>query len=147
MPTSRRPDRLVVDANPILAALLGGQARRLLLEAPIREFAVPETVLAEVTEHLPRLALKLGMGPSLLHYALDLLPLRPYPPRAYRASVVAARKQIADRDPDDVDVLALALRLDVPVWSNDRDFEGTGIERMTTAELLSAFFGPSGRSR
>jgi len=60
---------------------------------------------------------------------------------------VAARKQIADRDPGDVDVLALALRLDVPVWSNDRDFEGTGVERMTTAELLSAFFGPSGRSR
>ena len=147
MPTSRRPDRLVVDANPILAALLGGQARRLFFEAPIREFAVPETVLAEVTEHLPRLALKLGMGPSLLDYALDLLPLRPYPPRAYRASVVAARKQIADRDPDDVDALALALRLDVPVWSNDRDFEGTGIERMATAELLSAFFGPSGRSR
>jgi len=147
LPTSRRPDRLVVDANPILAALLGGQARRLFFEAPIREFAVLETVLAEVAEHLPRLALKLGMGPSLLDYALDLLPLRPYPPRAYRASVVAARKQIADRDPDDVDALALALRLDVPVWSNDRDFEGTGIERMATAELLSAFFGPSGRSR
>lgn len=138
MPTSRRPDRLVVDANPILAALLGGQARRLFFEAPIREFAVPETVLAEVTEHLPRLALKLGMAPTLLDYALDLLPLRPYPPRAYRASVGAARKRIADRDPDDVDVLALALSLDVPVWSNDRDFEGTGIERITTAELYPA---------
>jgi predicted nucleic acid-binding protein len=109
-------------------ALLGGQARRLVFQAPIREFAVPETVLAEVTEHLPRLALKLGMGPSLLGYALDLLPLRAYPLRAYRASVVAARKQIADRDPEDVHVRALALSLDVPAWSNDRDFARSSAE-------------------
>ncbi len=33
-----------------------------------------------------------------------------------------------------------------PTERKDRDFEGTGIERMTTAELLSTFFGPSGRS-
>ncbi len=98
----------------------------MFFEAPIREFAVPETVVAEVREHLPRLALKLEMVPVFLDYALDLLPLRRYPPRAYRGSVVAARKRIADRDPDDVDVLALALSLDLPVWSNDRDFEGVG---------------------
>ncbi len=39
MPTSRRPERLVVDANPILAALLGGMARRILFETDIQEFA------------------------------------------------------------------------------------------------------------
>jgi predicted nucleic acid-binding protein len=141
LPTSRRPGKLVVDANPILAALLGGQARRIFFEAPIREFAVPEVVLSEVREHLPRLALRLGAAPAFLEYALDLLPVRPYPPRAYRDSIAEARRRVEQRDPDDVDVLALTLRLDVPLWSNDRDFEGTGIERLTTAELLSMFFG------
>jgi predicted nucleic acid-binding protein len=143
LPTSRRPGRLVVDANPILAALLGDQARRIFFEAPIREFAVPELVLSEVREHLPRLALKLGAVPAFLEYALDLLPLRPYPPRAYRDSIAEARRRVERRDPDDVDVLALTLRLEVPLWSNDRDFEGTGIERLTTAQLLRLFFGPS----
>jgi predicted nucleic acid-binding protein len=142
LPTSRRPGRLIVDANPILAALLGGQARRVFFEAPIREFAVPEVVLSEVREHLPMLALKLGAAPAFLGYALDLLPLRPYAARAYRDSMAEARRRIARRDPDDVDVLALTLRLEVPLWSNDRDFEGTGIERLTTAELLRVFFGP-----
>lgn len=143
MPTSRRPDRLVVDANPILAALLGGQARRVFFEAPIRELAVPETVVSEVREHLPRLALKLGSAPAFLEYALNLLPLRQYPARAYRASLAEARSRIGKRDPDDVDALALALHLDVPVWSNDRDFEGAGIEWLTTTEVLRLFFGPS----
>jgi predicted nucleic acid-binding protein len=126
LPTSRPPSRLVVDANPILAALLGGQARRVFFETPVREFAVPEIVLSEVREHVPRLATKLGMMPAFLDYALDLLPLRPYPARAYRRAMSEARRRIGSRDPNDVDVLALALQLRVPLWSNDRDFDGTG---------------------
>lgn len=71
MPTSGPPSRLVVDANPILAALLGGQARRVFFETPVREFAVPEIVLSEVREHLPRLATKLSMMPAFLEYTFD----------------------------------------------------------------------------
>jgi hypothetical protein len=33
-------------------------------------------------------------------------------------------------------VLALALQLNVAVWSNDNDFEDAGVEWHTTAELL-----------
>ena len=36
----------------------------------------------------------------------------------------------------DFDVLALVLHLGLPVWSSDNDFEETGIEWYTTAELL-----------
>jgi predicted nucleic acid-binding protein len=140
LPTSGPPSRLVVDANPILAALLGGQARRVFFEASVREFAVPEVVLSEVREHLPRLARKLGAMPAFLEYALELLPLRPYPARAYRTTMAEARRRIGSRDPDDIDVLALALRLRVPLWSNDRDFEGTGIEQLTTSDVLKRFF-------
>ena len=39
------------------------------------------------------------------------------------------------RDPEGVELLALALHLSLPVWSNDDDFELTGIEWYTTAEL------------
>ena len=143
MPTSGPPSRLVVDANPILAALLGGQARRVFFETSIREFAVPEVVLSEVREHVPRLAKKVGTMPAFLEYALDLLPLRRYPAQAYRRTMVEARRRIGKRDPDDIDVLALALRLQAPLWSNDRDFEGTGIEQLTTPDLLKLLFGPS----
>ncbi len=147
MPTSGPPSRLVVDANPILAALLGGRARRVFFETSVHELAVPEVVLSEVREHLPRLAQKVGAIPAFLEYALDLLPLRGYPASAYRGTMPEARRRIGSRDPDDIDVLALALRLRVPLWSNDRDFEGTGAEQMTTPDILKLFFGSSPRAR
>jgi hypothetical protein len=34
-------------------------------------------------------------------------------------------------------VLALALTLNLPVWSNDNDFEDSGVEWHTAAELLT----------
>jgi hypothetical protein len=33
-------------------------------------------------------------------------------------------------------ILALAMRFEVPLGSNDNDFEGCWMERVTTAELL-----------
>jgi predicted nucleic acid-binding protein len=47
------------------------------------------------------------------------------------------RKLIGGRDPDDIEILALTLHMKIPLWSNDNDFGGCGIERFTTAELLS----------
>ena len=43
---------------------------------------------------------------------------------------------MSDRDEDDIELLALAMKLRVPVWSNDRDFKHAGIEVFTTAKLL-----------
>ena len=145
MATSRRPERLVVDANPILSALVGGKARRIFFEGAIQEFAVPEAVIDEVRTHLPHLSRKMGIGRRFLDYALGLLPLTAYPPGAYHQTLADARRRIGQRDPDDVDVLGLTLQLQIPLWSNDRDFEGTGVEHLTTARLLTMFFGPSTR--
>ena len=39
-------------------------------------------------------------------------------------------------DPDDVELLAMALHLQVPIWSNDRDFEGLNVDSFTTEGLL-----------
>ncbi len=47
-----------------------------------------------------------------------------------------AARRIGKRDPDDNDLLALALALDVPIWSNDKDFEAAEIEFYTTARLF-----------
>jgi len=86
LPTSRKPARLVVDANAILAS-----------------------VLDEVRTYLPRLADTLGADATLLAFALDLLPLRVYQRVGDARAIREARRQIERRDPDDVDVLALRL--------------------------------------
>ncbi len=59
-----------------------------------------------------------------------------YGPQDYAGKVEKAARAIAKRDPDDVGLLALALTLGIPVWSNDNDFEDAPVERYTTARLL-----------
>jgi predicted nucleic acid-binding protein len=52
--------------------------------------------------------------------------------------VNGARERLRERDPEDAHALALAWTLELPLWSNDRDFEGQAVKRYTTATLLRA---------
>ena len=53
-----------------------------------------------------------------------------------KSHISDAEQRIGQRDPDDVDVLGLALHMALPVWTNDNDFEDAGVEWHTTAKLL-----------
>ena len=68
--------------------------------------------------------------------AVASLPVSIVAREVYARSIAQARKRIGWRDPDDVELLAVTLQFKVPLWSNDNDFEGCGVERYTTAELL-----------
>lgn len=140
LPISRKPEKLVVDANPIISALLGGNAKRLFFESDITEFAVADTAIEEVQRYLPQMAEKLGVSLDFLAYALDLLPLTICSPKIYRGSLKTARIQIAHRDQGDVEILALALALKRPLWTNDKDFDATSVQTLSTAELLAIYF-------
>ena len=70
-----------------------------------------------------RLARKKRLPLDLLMLAVAALPVTIVARDDYVAAVPEATSRIGRRDPDDVDVLALALHLRVPVWSNDNDFE------------------------
>jgi predicted nucleic acid-binding protein len=66
------------------------------------------------------------------------LPVTVVDSSVYARSVSEARRRIGRRDPDDIDILALALHFGLPIWSNDNDFEVAGIEWYTTANLLAS---------
>jgi predicted nucleic acid-binding protein len=138
--TSEKPARLVVDANPILSALLGGSAKRIFFESGINEFAVATVVVAEVRKYIPPLAAKTSVTERALEFLLGLLPLTMYSAPTYRHVIPRAQRLIAHRDPDDVDVLALALQLDIPIWTNDKDFDDVRLPLYTTAQLMHLFF-------
>lgn len=59
----------------------------------------------------------------------------------YAERLPDALEQLEERDPEDAHALALAWMLRLPLWSNDRDFEGLAVERYTTARLLRALEG------
>jgi predicted nucleic acid-binding protein len=101
-----------------------------------RIFVSVEQIIAEVQEYAVQLAEKKRLAEDLVLLAVGALPVKIVARTEYKASIAEAEKRIAKRDPDDVDLLALAIALGVPVWSNDRDFKGTGVEWLTTEALL-----------
>jgi predicted nucleic acid-binding protein len=43
-----------------------------------------------------------------------------------------ARERVLTRDPDDWPIVAAALLLDFPIWTEDQDFFGSGVATWTT---------------
>ena len=128
--------RLVADANVLLSAVIGGRAALALRHEKVDQIFAPSTAYDEVVEYLPSLAKKKRLELDTLLLACAALPVAVVERPQYEGKLATARRRIGKRDPDDVDVLALALELNVAVWSNDNDFEDTGVEWHTTAELL-----------
>lgn len=126
---------VAADANVLLSAVLGHAALRVFTRAEVSVLTT-QGVLREVREYLPLVAQQYDILPEALEGQLRLLAVRECEPDEYEPKLQAAKRAIARRDPDDVDLLALALAFAVPVWSNDSDFKDVGVEWYTTARLL-----------
>jgi predicted nucleic acid-binding protein len=113
----------------------GGAAGRVFLDNRV-EVLTPDSVISEVEEYIPYIAGRKGMDPELLRLTLASLPVQLVNRAEYESKIKEAEKRIGERDPDDVELVALALGSGIPAWSNENDLEGTGIEWYTTAELL-----------
>ena len=130
--------KLAADANVLLSALIGGQAMRVLRHRAIEEILTTESTLAEVQEYASQLARKRRLDVDVVLLAAATLPVITVSRTVYAASLAEARRRIGRRDPDDAELLALSIQLKIPVWSNDNDFENTGVVWYTTATLLAA---------
>jgi len=128
--------RLAGDANVLLAAVLGGRASLILSHPQIEEVLTTEVNLAEVEEYALLLAEKKCLRGDLLLLAVASLPVTVVERSEYSTSLPEARRRIGLRDPDDAELLALALHHKIPIWSNDRDFEELRVELFTTEDLL-----------
>jgi predicted nucleic acid-binding protein len=127
--------RLVLDANILVRAVLGTKARQLIerYAAEVQLFA-PDTAFAEADEHLPPLFAKKGLSAEPSMAVLERLSslVQELPQSFYLEWESAAQAVIAKRDPDDWPVLACALALDCPIWTEDRDFFGVGVATWTS---------------
>ena len=126
--------QVVVDANRVMSALLGGLALQLLYDLRY-QFIIPERTTWEVKRYLPMLAGKSGVPESVLLLAFEQMPLEAVGDRHYmhRFPDVA---QTGLRDPHDRDLVALALERNAPIWSHDKDLHAlTGIKALTDRDL------------
>lgn len=134
-PGEESVEKVAADSNVLLSAVAGKAALKVLTKTSVTVVTTSAN-LAEVREYLPVMASLYDLLPEVLEAQLRLLNLEPLDQDQYQRTVPDARRRIGQRDPDDVDLLALALFLEIPVWSNDNDFEEAGVEWYTTAELL-----------
>jgi len=79
-----------------------------------------EAVALEIARHIPPLAAKRGLDPALLFAALGVMPVEWKASSEYEDHREQPEERIAARDPEDWPSVALALKLDLPVWSRTR---------------------------
>ena len=84
------------------------------------------------------LAARRGLDASLLLAALSVMPVDWQAPAVYEPEREEAERRMAGRDPEDWPTVALALTRSLPIWSQDKDLEVTGLTLYTTGQLLDA---------
>jgi predicted nucleic acid-binding protein len=139
---------LVVDANILVRAVLGKRVRE-VIEAYADDvlFFVPDTAYAEAEEHLTALVTKRGDDPekalALLRAVRGLADM--IGSEVYGEFEAEARGRLRQRDAEDWPVLAAAIALHCPIWTEDTDFFGCGVATWTS-DRVRMFLSEAGGS-
>jgi predicted nucleic acid-binding protein len=129
---------LVLDANILIRAVLGLRvfllisryAERVALVAPDTAFDEARAKLPAILQHrkvpvAEGLATLESLGASIQSLA----------PKIYLPFEAIARQRLVRRDEDDWPMLASALALDCPIWTEDTDFFGCGVATWTSDRI------------
>ena len=134
---------IVLDANILIRAVLGKRVRELIqAHAANVKFFAPDVAYADARKYLPALLRKRGVDPIPAMLVLDALEriVHPVDMDVYGGLQQQALLRIEMRDADDWPVLACAMVLGCPVWTEDADFFGTGVATWTT-DRIALFLG------
>ena len=114
---------LTLDANILMGAVLGRRVRELLEQyEDSATFYSPDICFDDAHHYLSQVLHKRGLdvesGLALLEQISQLVV--PVDRSLYGDYERLARERIEIRDPDDWPVVAVALMLDLPVWTEDQ---------------------------
>jgi len=126
---------IVLDANILIRAVLGRRVRELIVDsAEVVQFFAPDAAYADARKYLPSLLEKRGVESEPAMAVLDALEsiVLPLELGVYEGLQTQALQRIAIRDADDWPILACALTIGCPVWTEDADFFGTGVATWTS---------------
>ncbi|WP_310416708.1 PIN domain-containing protein [Chamaesiphon sp. OTE_8_metabat_110] len=122
--------KIVLDANIVVRAVLGKKVRDLIQEfSPTTQFFTPDLCLDDAVKYLPILFQKRNLPPdealAVLAGLIHLIEI--VDAAVYSGYEVEAKQRIAARDVNDWPIVAAALLLDCPIWTEDNDFFGCGV--------------------
>ena len=133
---------LVLDANILIRAVLGTRVIHLLADNAERvAFVAPNIAVEDARRHLSYLIGKHGLDTKTAMATLDeaLCLIITIPQAELEPWRDEAISRIGSVDRDDWPILAAALEIDCPIWTEDRDFFGTGVATWTT-DRVELFF-------
>jgi predicted nucleic acid-binding protein len=133
---------LVLDANILIRGVLGEKVRNLLINSNASiEFFVPDICVRDAEKYLPIILSKRSIkSESALLTLSELLScLRVVEKELYEEYSHEAKQRIEIRDIHDWPVVATALMINAPIWTEDQDFFGSGISTWTT-DRIHLFF-------
>jgi predicted nucleic acid-binding protein len=126
---------IVLDANILIRAVLGRRVRELILQnTESVKFFAPDVAYADARKYLPALLEKRGVNCASAMLVLDSLEsiVQSLDLDLYGGLREKSLQRIAILDADDWPVLACAMTIGCPVWTEDADFFGTGVATWTT---------------
>jgi predicted nucleic acid-binding protein len=128
--------KLVLDANILIRAIFGEKVYSLLREYEgSAEFYTPDFCIQEARAKIPEIAAKRKEFPELAELFLDLVigsVVLAVDRSFYDEFEDQSVARIAMRDASDWPIVAVALTLNAPIWTEDYDFFGCGIATWTT---------------
>lgn len=134
---------VVLDANILIRAVLGKRVRQLIFDnAATVKFFATDLAYADAKKYLPALLQKRGVDVAAAMLVLTHLEsvVVVVDAELYEGLQQQALQRIAIRDADDWPVLACAMALGCPVWTEDADFFGTGVATWTS-DRIALYFG------
>jgi predicted nucleic acid-binding protein len=126
---------LVLDANILLRAVFGRQVRHLLEKYEEQAmFYTPDICFRDAQKYTSTVSKERGLDADLSLSVLEQTShiVVSVDLSLYEEYESAARGRIEKRDANDWPVVAVALMFDLPIWTEDQDFFGSGIAIWTT---------------
>jgi predicted nucleic acid-binding protein len=129
---------LVLDANILIRAVLGHKVRDLIMDyAGHTDFFAPYACFEDARKYLPDLLFRrsIAVEPALEVLQIIERLVQPVECEWLEAFEPQARLRLKQRDEQDWPILAAALALNCPIWTEDADFFGVGVATWTTSNV------------
>lgn len=131
--------KLVVDSNVLFATVIRRSKTLELIESDRLDLFSPMFALGEIEEHKSEVIKKSGFSDEELVLFIELLKGEVKFISIDEYVRFFEKTMYLSVDPDDIDFLALALKLNCAVWSNDPDFSIQSEVRVFSTKGLIEF--------
>ncbi len=122
---------IIIDTNKVISATLtSGKIRKIVVFAPFK-FIAPKYLVNEIAKHRCKLCERFGIPLEHFDYIFDELisPRIELIDESFYGDRVTEAFELAKRfDEKDAPFIALALKLNVPIWTNDKKLIEFGLK-------------------